>query len=106
LLGLDWSDKYPSIVEALAKVGARTAYFDGELCGIRDYSLPSFSRIQAASDGSRGVRLVYFSFDLLHLDGQIARSSLSSTGPTLKARGPVSARSCSAAMTTVGQTKC
>ena len=66
----DWSDKYPSVVEALAKVGAKTAYLDGELCGMRDDGLPSFSQIQAASDGSRGVRLVYFAFDLLHLDGR------------------------------------
>ena len=31
--GLDWSDKYPSVVEALAKVRAKSAYLDGELCG-------------------------------------------------------------------------
>ena len=68
--GLDWSDKYPSVVEALAKVGAKTAYLDGELCGMGDDGLPSFSQTQAASDGSRGVRLVYFAFDLLHLDGR------------------------------------
>ena len=29
--GLDWSDKYPSIIAALAKVRAKTAYLDGEL---------------------------------------------------------------------------
>jgi bifunctional non-homologous end joining protein LigD len=29
-----------------------------------------FSQTQAASDGSLGVRLVYFAFDLLHLDGR------------------------------------
>ena len=29
--GLDWSDKYPSVVEALAKVRAKSAYLDGEL---------------------------------------------------------------------------
>jgi len=68
--GLDWSDKYPSVVAALAKVGAKTAYLDGELCGMGDDGLPSFSQTQAASDGSRGVRLVYFAFDLLHLDGR------------------------------------
>ena len=68
--GLDWSDKYPSVVEALAKVGAKTAYLDGELCGMGEDGLPSFSQTQAASDGSRGVRLVYFAFDLLHLDGR------------------------------------
>ena len=64
--GLDWSDKCPSVVEALAKVGAKTAYLDGELCGMGDDGLPSFSRTQTASDGSRRVRLVYFVFDLLH----------------------------------------
>ena len=68
--GLDWSDKYPSVVEALAKVGAKTAYLDGELCGIGDDGLPSFSQTQAASDGERRVRLVYYAFDLLHLDGR------------------------------------
>jgi len=68
--GLDWSDKYPSVVEALAKVEAKIASLDSELCGIGDDDLPSFSQTQAASDGSRGVRLVYFAFDLLHLDGR------------------------------------
>ena len=67
--GLDWSDKYPSVVAALAKVAAKTAYLDGELCGVGDDGLPSFSQTQAASDGERGVRLVYYAFDLLHLDG-------------------------------------
>jgi ATP-dependent DNA ligase len=51
-------------------VRAKTAYLDGELCGVGDDGLPSFSQTQAASDGSRGVRLVYFVFDLLHLDGR------------------------------------
>jgi bifunctional non-homologous end joining protein LigD len=68
--GLDWSDKYPSAVAALAKVRAENAYLDGELCGIGDDGLPSFSLTQAASDGQRGVRIVYFAFDLLHLDGR------------------------------------
>jgi DNA ligase D-like protein (predicted ligase) len=68
--GLDWSGKYPSVIAALAKVRVKTAYLDGELCGVGDDGLPSFSQTQAASDGERGVRLVYYAFDLLHLDGQ------------------------------------
>jgi ATP-dependent DNA ligase len=68
--GLDWSDKYPSIVAVLANVRAKNAYVDGELCGVGDDGLPSFSQTQAASDGERGVRLVYYAFDLLHLDGR------------------------------------
>jgi DNA ligase D-like protein (predicted ligase) len=72
--GLDWTDKYPSVVAALAKVRAKAAYLDGELCGVGDDGLPSFSQTQAASDGERGVRLVYYAFDLLHLDGRDAAS--------------------------------
>jgi bifunctional non-homologous end joining protein LigD len=68
--GLDWSDKYPNVIAALAKVRVETAYLDGELCGVGDDGLPSFSQTQAASDGERGVRLVYYVFDLLHLDGR------------------------------------
>jgi ATP-dependent DNA ligase len=48
----------------------KTAYLDGELCGVDDSGLPSFVNTQAATDGERGVRLVYYAFDLLHLDGQ------------------------------------
>jgi ATP-dependent DNA ligase len=68
--GLDWSHKYPSLVAALANVRAKTAYLDGELCGVDDSGLPSFAHTQAATDGEPGVRLVYYAFDLLHLDGR------------------------------------
>jgi DNA ligase D-like protein (predicted ligase) len=68
--GLDWSEKYPSAVRALANVKAKTAYLDGELCGVDDAGLPSFAHTQAATDGERGVQLVYYAFDLLHLNGR------------------------------------
>src|ERR1700679_3931927 len=67
--GLDWTAKYPSAVAALANVNVKTAYIDGELCGVDDAGLPSFAHTQAASDGERGVHLVYYAFDLLHLAG-------------------------------------
>jgi len=66
---LDWTDKYLSAIAALADVKAKTAYIDRELCGVDDAGLPSFANTQAAADGERGVRLVYYAFDLLHLDG-------------------------------------
>ena len=68
--GLDWTEKYPGAISALANVKAKTAYLDGELCGVDGLGLPSFANTQAATDGGRGVRLVYYAFDLLHLDGQ------------------------------------
>jgi ATP-dependent DNA ligase len=58
--GLDWTEKYPSAIAALANVKAKTAYLDGELCGVDDSGLPSFVQTQAATDGERGVRLVYY----------------------------------------------
>src|ERR1700733_13547755 len=65
--GLDWSAKYPSLLSALAAVRAKTAYLDGELCSVGEDGLPNFAETQAATDGARGVRLVLYAFDLLHL---------------------------------------
>jgi DNA ligase D-like protein (predicted ligase) len=67
--GLDWTEKYPSAIAALANMKAKTAYLDGELCGVDESGLPTFAHTQAATDGERDVRLVYYAFDLLHLDG-------------------------------------
>jgi ATP-dependent DNA ligase len=67
--GLDWSEKYPSVIAALGNLNVKTAYLDGELCGVDDAGLPSFAHTQAASDGERGVHVVYYAFDLLHLAG-------------------------------------
>jgi ATP-dependent DNA ligase len=55
--GLDWTDKYPSAIAALANLNVKAAYLDGELCGVDDAGLPSFANTQAATDGERGVRL-------------------------------------------------
>jgi DNA ligase D-like protein (predicted ligase) len=68
--GLDWSAKYPSLLSAVAAVRAGNAYLDGELCGVGEDGLPNFAQTQAATDGARGVRLVFYAFDLLHLDGR------------------------------------
>jgi bifunctional non-homologous end joining protein LigD len=59
--GLDWTGRYPSAVAALEKVNVKTAYIDGELCGVDEAGLPSFARTQAATDGERGVHVVYYS---------------------------------------------
>src|ERR1700756_5233598 len=67
--GLDWTRKYPPIAEAVASLGARQAYLDGELCGVFPDGITSFSMIHAASDAGNAAGLVYFIFDLLHRDG-------------------------------------
>jgi DNA ligase D-like protein (predicted ligase) len=67
--GLDWTEKYPSAIAALVNLNVKTAYIE-ELCGVDEAGLPTFAHTQAATDGERNVQLVYYAFDLLHLDGR------------------------------------
>jgi bifunctional non-homologous end joining protein LigD len=60
--GLDWTNKYPSAIAALANLNVKTAYLDGELCGVDEAGLPTFAHTQAATDGERDVQLVYYAF--------------------------------------------
>src|SRR5256885_14466853 len=41
--GLDWTHKYPAIAATVASLGARQAYLDGELCGVRFDGITSFT---------------------------------------------------------------
>jgi len=67
--GNDWTDKYPAIAKAVAGLPARNAYLDGELCGMLPDGRAAFNLIQNATD-TGGGSLVFFLFDLLHLDGE------------------------------------
>jgi len=88
--GLNWTGKYPPIAAAVSSIRARQAYLDGELCGIRPDGVTSFSMIQMASDAG----LVFFLFDLLHLDGKdLAPAPV--LGAIPKARARFSAPCCS-----------
>ena len=42
--GLDWTDKYPSAVAALANLNVKTTYIDGELWGVDNTGLPNFAQ--------------------------------------------------------------
>jgi bifunctional non-homologous end joining protein LigD len=68
--GLDWTHKYPALAAAVSSLGARQAYLDGEFCGVYPDGITSFGMIQAASDAGNAAGLVYFIFDLLHVDGE------------------------------------
>jgi DNA ligase D-like protein (predicted ligase) len=67
--GNDWTDKYPTIAEALTELPTQSAYLDGELCGVLPDGRTAFNLIQNALE--RGdASLVCFVFDLLFLDGE------------------------------------
>jgi ATP dependent DNA ligase domain len=68
--GLDWTDKYPAIADALRAFPVSHAYLDGELCALSEGGLTSFSAMQAATDARSTAGLVLVLFDLLFLDGE------------------------------------
>jgi bifunctional non-homologous end joining protein LigD len=67
--GLDWSDRFRPIVEAVAALGLGSALIDGEVVALDKEGQPSFSALQNALREDRGD-LHYFAFDLLEEDGR------------------------------------
>ena len=64
--GLDWTDKFPGIADAAAKLPVRSALIDGEIVAFKD-GHPDFSTLKDAIGA--GGAMTCFAFDLLHLDG-------------------------------------
>ena len=75
--GNDWTDRIPSLAQALRAIPAKAALLDGELVSLDERGISSFQRLQDALGGAPAgtVRLVYFAFDLLYLDGVDLRGS-------------------------------
>ena len=78
--GRDWTAQFPAIAAAAARLPARQAFLDGEIAMLLPNGTTSFQALQNALSSNRQGQLVYFVFDLLHLDGQDL------TGATLEAR--------------------
>src|SRR5437899_3395085 len=64
-----WTGKYPTIAKDIARLPAKNAYLDGELCGVLPDGRTAFNLIQNASDTGKGS-LVFFLFDLIFVDGE------------------------------------
>ena len=67
--GLDWTKKFPAIAEAVGKLPAGTALIDGELVAECSDGISSFSLLQEDLKNGRHDRMVFYVFDLMHLDG-------------------------------------
>ena len=59
--------QYPAILQAVAGVRADSFVLDGEIVAVDAAGRPSFQALHHAS--LDGVSIVYYAFDLLHLDG-------------------------------------
>ena len=67
--GLDWTEKFRGVAEAVAQLPARAALIDGEVVVPDENGRTDFGRLQRALDGG-GETLRYYAFDLLELDGE------------------------------------
>ena len=67
--GKDWTDHFAPVAREAATLPAREAVLDGEVVVLEADGTSSFQALQNALSENRGKDLVYFAFDLLHLDG-------------------------------------
>ena len=65
----DLGKDYPHVVEAVRTIKAETATLDGEIVALDPQGRPAFQLLQNRARIPR-ERIVFFAFDLLHLDGE------------------------------------
>jgi DNA ligase D-like protein (predicted ligase) len=79
----DITKQYPSVARAAARVAADAALLDGEIVALDGEGRPSFQALHHAS--FEGISLVYYAFDLLHLNGRdLTRAPLDERRATLR----------------------
>lgn len=67
--GKDWTAQLPEVAAAARRLKVSAALLDGEVAAVLPDGRTSFQALQNAFAGGRR-ELVYFVFDLLHLDGE------------------------------------
>ncbi|WP_343630669.1 DNA ligase D [Roseateles sp.] len=71
--GNDWTSKFKPLVAALASLGIRSAWLDGEIVVMNDRGVPDFNALQNAIDNSTSQSIQMFLFDAPFLDGMDLR---------------------------------
>jgi bifunctional non-homologous end joining protein LigD len=66
----DWTQRFPTVAAAVARLPAEQAIFDGEVTVLLPDGTSSFQALQNHLSGIKTGQLVYMIFDLLHLDGR------------------------------------
>jgi bifunctional non-homologous end joining protein LigD len=68
--GMDWTERFPALAPALAALPVGEAWLDGEVTALRPDGHTSFGDVASALQrGVDDAALVYFVFDVLHLNG-------------------------------------
>lgn len=72
--GLDWSNSFPFIMEAVGKINAHDAIFDGEIVALDSEGHSNFQKLQNSLTNKQDKDLRYYIFDILYLNGKDLRS--------------------------------
>jgi bifunctional non-homologous end joining protein LigD len=67
--GLDWTKRYGDLPEAFRRLPCSDAIIDGEIVVLDDKGISRFAMLQDALSEGAGNKLIFYAFDLLHLDG-------------------------------------
>lgn len=62
--GKDWTHKFPTVAEAVAKLNLDSAILDGEVVSLDDEGLPNFQQLQNLLKRRDDRELVFYLFDL------------------------------------------
>jgi bifunctional non-homologous end joining protein LigD len=73
--GLDWTTRFPTIVADVTRLPAEALVIDGEIISPDANGRPSFSALQDNLKRRHHDHMVYYAFDLLHIDGFDARAA-------------------------------
>ncbi len=71
--GLDWTDRFAAVADALRGLGVPSALIDGEVVVEDAAGLSSFGALQAALKAGRSDTMAFYAFDLLYHDGRDLR---------------------------------
>jgi bifunctional non-homologous end joining protein LigD len=67
--GLDWTERFPHLAEAFGRLPVRAALIDGEAVALDEDGRSGFGLLQEALSSGKTGEVVYYAFDLVHLDG-------------------------------------
>lgn len=71
--GNDWTERMPGLAAAFERLEVSSAIVDGEVVVLDEHGKSDFQRLQNSLSLENEEELVYYAFDLLHLDGRDLR---------------------------------
>jgi bifunctional non-homologous end joining protein LigD len=68
--GHDWTRKFPELAQAAGRLAVKQVMLDGEVVAFQSDGTTSFQALQNAFQSHQTGKLIYYVFDILHLDRQ------------------------------------